>query len=274
MHDAHGVRRGEPAHHAVDLRGDLGERPRAGARDQVGYGAAFGEFHCVPRDVATTIPVINRDDGRVRELRGEPRLTAEATDGALVARHMRVQQLERHLAAEGEVAHPPHGTERPRAEWGDHLVVIADGPAETHLRRLAFGRGVLAAQREHGAAPHDAIHRAQHGGDGREPLRGIGVKRAVEHGRYGRGHVRAQKRHRRDVAAGRGLASQGMETERRELPLVARRGWQPALAPLGGQRHLRGVGRQALRHLVEGDGPLPADHPDAAHGRGEHAIYR
>ena len=98
----------------------------------------------------------------MRELRGEPRLATEAADGALVARDVRVQQLERHLAPEREVAHAPHRAEASRAERRDHLVVVGERPAQPHLGRLARRRGVLAAQREHRAAADDAVHRADH----------------------------------------------------------------------------------------------------------------
>ena len=155
MDDAHGMRRGQTAQHAVHLRRDLRHGARAGAGDQIAHGAILGELHRVPGDVAATVPIVDRDDGRMRELRRELRLATEATDRALVARDVRVQQLERDLAPEREIAHAPHGSEGPRAKRRDDLVVVGKRPAQPHLGRLARRRSVLTAQREHGAASDD-----------------------------------------------------------------------------------------------------------------------
>ena len=153
----------EPAQNEIDLRRDLGERPRSRARDQVGDRSALGELHRVPRDVAAAIPVEDRNDRRMRELRREPRLAPKAADDALVARDVRMQQLERDLAAEREIAHAPHRSERAGAERGEHFVVVGERPAQAHFGR--FGRelsGLVAGEHDHRAAADDAIDRAEH----------------------------------------------------------------------------------------------------------------
>ncbi len=73
----------------------------------------------------------------MRELRGELRFATEPADDALVARDVRVQQLERHFAAEREIAHAPHRSERAGAQCREDLVVVRERPAESHLGGLA-----------------------------------------------------------------------------------------------------------------------------------------
>jgi hypothetical protein len=46
------------------------------------------------------VPIEDRHDGRMSQLHREPRLAPKASHDPLVARHARVQQLERHLAAQ------------------------------------------------------------------------------------------------------------------------------------------------------------------------------
>ena len=68
----------EPVEDEIDLRRDLVERARSGSRDEVRDRSAFGELHRVPGDVAAAVPVEDRNDRRVRELRREPALRAES----------------------------------------------------------------------------------------------------------------------------------------------------------------------------------------------------
>src|SRR6478736_4523099 len=100
MDDADRVRRRQTVENEVDLRGDLVECARAGSRDEVRDRTALGELHRVPGDVAAAVPVEDRNDRRVRELRRESRLAAKTADDAFVARNARMEELERHLAAE------------------------------------------------------------------------------------------------------------------------------------------------------------------------------
>ena len=86
MDDPDRVCRGETAEKEVHLRRDLGHRTRPGARDEVGDRSSFRELHRVPRHVATAVPIEDRHDGRVRELRGELRLAPEAPTLARRAR--------------------------------------------------------------------------------------------------------------------------------------------------------------------------------------------
>ena len=81
MDDGVRVRGDECVQHGVNLRRDLRERARSVARDQVRHRAALGELHRVPRDVSAAVPVVDRDDGRMRELRGEPCLAPKTRDG-------------------------------------------------------------------------------------------------------------------------------------------------------------------------------------------------
>ena len=94
------MRRSQPAEHAVDLGGDLGERARTCTFHEFGDRAALRQFHRVPGNVAAAVPIVNRHDGGMCKLCREPRLTPEASDCTFVARDVLVQQLERHFAAE------------------------------------------------------------------------------------------------------------------------------------------------------------------------------
>jgi hypothetical protein len=196
--DPHRVRRGEPAQYAVDLRRDLGDRPRARPFDEIADGAIFGELHGVPGHVAAAVPVVDRDDRGMRELRRQPSLATEPPDRTLIARDVRVQQLERHLASEREVAHAPHRAEASRTERRDHLVVVGERPSKPDFGRLARRGGVLAAQREHRATADDAVHGADHRRDAGEALGRITVKRLVHHLGDGRRHVGAHEDDRRE----------------------------------------------------------------------------
>ena len=209
----------------------------------------------------------------MRELRGQPRLAAEPAHGALVARDVRVQQLERHLASEREIAHAPHRAEAARAERRDHLVVVGERPAQAHLGRLARRGGVLAAQREHRAAADDAIHRADHRGHAADSAAAgswcsaLSITCATDGGTSGR------------ISAIGGMSSRGGASPVSALKhsaaschwSLAGVGCQP-VTPLGRQRHPRGVGRQTFRHVGERNGPLPAEQPESAHRRGPHRL--
>ena len=111
MHDADRVRGGESAEHEIDLRRDISERARAGTRHELGYRASLGELHGVPRDVAATIPIVDRHDCRMGELCGELGFASKTRDGALVPGDVRMQEFESDLAPEAEIAHSPNGTE-------------------------------------------------------------------------------------------------------------------------------------------------------------------
>src|SRR4051794_7936317 len=108
MQDADCMRGGESAQHTVDLWCDLCQRPCASTSDQVRHRTTFGQLHRIPRDIATTIPIVDRNDGGMRELRCKTGLTSKATDGPLISRDVLMQQLQRNLAAERQVADAPH----------------------------------------------------------------------------------------------------------------------------------------------------------------------
>ena len=270
MHDPDGVRGREPAEHFVDLRRDFRQRSCPAARDQIGHRTALGELHRVPGHVAPAVPVVDRHDGWMRELRGESCLAPEPAHGAFVARDVGMQELQRDLTAERLVPHAPHGAETAGTERGDDLVIVGEGPAETNLRRLARGRHALATQREHGAAADHAIHGADHRRHGGIPLSRLGLEGLVEYHRHGRRYVGPHEREGRDVVTWRGLAGERREAERGKLPLIARGRGQPAVVPLRRQRHPRGVGRESLRHAREWHRPLPSDEPEPPHRRREH----
>ncbi len=71
------VRNLEAVENAVDLRRDLGERPRAVAAHEIGHGALVFELHDVPVHIALRIPVVDRHDRRMLEPRRELRLATE-----------------------------------------------------------------------------------------------------------------------------------------------------------------------------------------------------
>src|SRR5205085_8828730 len=101
----------EAAEHEVDLRRDLGECPRTGSFDELRNGPSLGQLHRVPRDVAAAVPVIDGDDRRMGELRRQLCLAAKTRHGSLVARNVRVEQLERDFPPETEIANTPHRAE-------------------------------------------------------------------------------------------------------------------------------------------------------------------
>ena len=208
------------------------------------------------------------------ELRGQPCLAPEPADGALVAGHVRMQELERDLATEREVAHSPHGAERARSEGRNHFVVLGESPAEAHFGRLARRRGVIATQCEHRATAEYAVHRADHRRHGRESLLRVFLQRAVEHGGHRGRHVGTDERDRRDIRRRRRLTRERVKTEGTELPLVGRWAGRPPVAPVGRRGHGRHVRREVVRNGRERDGPLPPDEPQAAHRRGEHVEDR
>ena len=107
------VRGEERVEDRVNLRRHFVERARAVARHQVCHRSAFGQLHRVPRHFTQVIPVEDRDDRRMHELRGQPRFTPEARDGRFVLDDVRVKHLERHLALEREITRAPDAAERP-----------------------------------------------------------------------------------------------------------------------------------------------------------------
>ena len=278
VHDPDRVRGGESAENEVDLRRDLGERARSRPRDQLGDRAALGELHRVPRHVAAAVPVEDRDDGRMRELRRELGLATKATDDALVARDVRVQQLERDLAAERQIADAPHGSERPGAERGEHFVVVGERPSQAHFGRFARVQRarLVAGEHEHRAAADDAIDRAKHRGQRRIPARRIRVQRAIDHGPHGLRRVGAEQLQRRHFVGRRILAREHREADRGELPLIAQRRRRPRCrSPTRcGMGMSRMSGHEARRDLVQRHCPLPADDPQPTHRRGPHRVGR
>src|SRR5205823_6382440 len=118
------VRRGETAEHEIDLGYDFRQSTRSRPLDKLGDRASLGELHRVPGDVATAVPVIDRNDRRMRQLRGELRLTTKARHRPLVARDVRMQKLERNLPAKTQITHAPHRPERSGADRGEHFVIV------------------------------------------------------------------------------------------------------------------------------------------------------
>src|SRR5689334_9446379 len=84
----------------VDLRRDLADLARSGASNQTRNASLLCELHSVPGEIAARIPIINRNDRRVRQLRSEPGLSRECTHSLVVASNRWMQGLERHLTLE------------------------------------------------------------------------------------------------------------------------------------------------------------------------------
>src|SRR5213075_1164555 len=119
----------------------------------------LGELHCVPRDVAATVPIEDRNDGRMRELRGEPRLAPKTSDHPLIAGDVRMEELERNLATQCEISYAPHRAERYCAERREHFIVVGKGPAKLHFGRLGRVRcsRLIAGEHDHGATSDDSV---------------------------------------------------------------------------------------------------------------------
>ena len=130
MHDSNRVRCREPRQDKIDLRRNLSQLARSRSRDEIGHRPAFRELHRVPGDVATTVPIEDRNDGRMRELGGEPCLAPEPSDRSFITRYMRVQELERNFPTERQIADAPDRTERPGAEGCQHFVLVTEDPAQ------------------------------------------------------------------------------------------------------------------------------------------------
>ena len=112
----------------------------------------------------------------------------------------------------------------------EHVVVVADGPAQARFLATASRSGVIPlARRSRCATTTHAVERAQQRRRRRDALAGIGAQRAVEDadaracGTSGR--TRSERRH---VARRRQLAGERGEARRRQLPLVARRRRRPS----------------------------------------------
>ena len=115
------------------------------------------------------------------ELCGELRFPSEASDGALVSRDVWMKKLERNLATEAQITHTPHGSERSRADGGEHLVIVGERPAQPYFLGLVIGdAGFVTGKHDHRSAADDAIDRAQHRGHGREAGGWIRAERAVD----------------------------------------------------------------------------------------------
>ena len=248
-----------------------------GARHQFGHRAALRQLHRVPRDVTAAVPVEDRDDRRMRELRRELGFATEAPDDALVARDVRVQQLERDLAAERQIAHAPHGSERAGAERGEHFVVVGERPAETHFGRFArrAAARLVAGEHEHRAAADDAVHRAKHRRQRRKSPRGI------------RCSARSMTFDTAGGASGRSSCSGGTSSRGGVSPvsiakqIAASCHWSlTASAPTCRRDHSLGNGMRRMSgdrpvgNLVERHCPLPADEPETAHRRRPHRVGR
>src|SRR5438105_15953734 len=71
----------------------------------------------------------------MRELRGVTGFTPERAYRFVITRDHRMQCFERNLALERKISRPPHRSKRATAEFGEKLVIVANGPS--HAR---FGR--------------------------------------------------------------------------------------------------------------------------------------
>ena len=267
MDHADCMRGGQGVQHAIHLRCDLGQRARSHAFHVIRDRAALGQLHRVPRDAGTRVGVVDRHDGGMRQLRRELRFAAEACDRPRIARHVRMQQLERHFAAEREVAHAPHRTERAAADFGLHVVIVARGPPQAHFFRV-MGAGDKNLAADHRVAhAHHAVGGAQHGADGREAVFRLGRQCPVNDLRELGRTIRPHEGEWRRVNRRRRLGGQRHKAERRQLPLVGRLRWTPSVAPLRGPRRPSLVRNEAGRNLGRWHGPLPAQQPESTHRR-------
>src|SRR5207302_859341 len=80
------------------------------------------------------------DDARVPQPRRELRLAAEALGHGGIGGERRVEDLDRHVALEPEVARPIHPPESARADFLEQLVIVSQGAPqpslEARLRQL------------------------------------------------------------------------------------------------------------------------------------------
>src|SRR6185437_2044021 len=121
------MRRAQSIEYQIDVRRNLLQTARAAARDQLRDGAAFGQLHRVPGKSCPAVPVVDRDDRRMRQLGSEPSLLPECTDRLGVSRDVGMQDLESNLALERQVARTPDSSKAAAAQLGQDLVVVADG---------------------------------------------------------------------------------------------------------------------------------------------------
>ncbi len=203
------------------------------------------------------------------------RLATKSADDALVARDARMEQLERHLAAERQVAHAPHGAERAGAQRGEDLVVVGERPAESCFGRLVGARRLelFARERDHRSSADEPIDRAEQGRDGRKSLLGVRTQRAIDDAGERARTVGTHELNRRHFIRRRVLTGERGEARRRELPLIARRSRTPyAVGPLVRHRHESEVGRDAGGDLGHRHRPLPSHHPQTPHRRREDGL--
>ena len=135
-------------------------------------------------------------------------LATEIADSLRVVGDAGVQDLQRHLALEREVADAPYVTVRAASELGEQLVVVAHRLAQSDVGVIvgAPHRLVIAAheQRARCTAPvrARALEIAQHRRDGGISACGIFRQRARQYRGESFGRLRAQERHWRDVDPG------------------------------------------------------------------------
>ena len=105
--------------------------------DYLGQARARHVFHRVPRESGPAHDVIDADDVGMPESRGELRLAPEAFQDAGIGRQVRVQDLDRHVALQGQIARAIHTAEPTGADLFQQLVVVAErapqSPLETRL---------------------------------------------------------------------------------------------------------------------------------------------
>ncbi len=269
----------EPVEQSGDRGPHLHERSRPGASYEVGERTVLHQLHRVPRHAFARIPVVDRNDARVRELRGHARFAPKVADGLRVVGHACVENLEGDLTLESEVAHAPHVAVGTASELGEKLVVVAHSLEQTRVDIAARpDRFVVSAheQRARCAASvrAGALEVAQHRRDRRISARRVLRERTRENRRERLGHLRSQQRERRQVVRGRILADQRREAHGGELPLVASLRRVPLVVPLGRREHPAAVGAEPGRDDAARDGPLPAQHPRLAERRVPDAVRR
>ncbi len=178
-----------PVHHAMsvcvverrrDLRGHLGDADRGNralAREQVGQPTAAHERHDQIDHLAHLAIVERHADERVHQPRRRFRLAAEALAHLLVAREMRVHDLEHERAAQRFLLHQVDVGHAARADAPQHTVAVPRGLPQRRdqrvgdvgtrrdvgqRRRAAHARGAGAAvpgaafRTEHATAPRGA----------------------------------------------------------------------------------------------------------------------
>src|SRR5688500_13244332 len=191
-----------------------------------------------------------------------------------------MQRFERYFALERKIACAPHRSKRAASEWRKNLVIVANRPAHSRLRRFAR-RSVGLATNHHDAARRiPSIDRTQQHRERWETFVRVDGKSAIESARDHSGSLRSQPLHRRNLAGGGRFPGERRIAKSSELPLITGSGRDPLAAfPLGRLRQLRSdnswcvecpnFDRAMTRPHSAGNRlprnrPLPLEHPEPA----------